>query len=175
MAAAYLQTIAPGELRVAWIGESGTADRLLQQTVHDAVDRWNRYLAGTVRLSWTDDPATAHILVSFVDRLEAGGRFLAGHSSWMRTVRQSTSAPQGTIRVEIRLARRGPRGRDLRPDERLHAALHELGHALGLADSADPTSVMSPLGLGPSPSVPSEDDARSVWSLHSAARRVLAP
>jgi len=175
IARAYAQTVAPSELTVAWAEEAPIRDPRLLRAVRGAVDRWNRALAGTVRLAWTDDRPAAQVLIYVAERLQEGGRSFAGYSRWTRTVARQSQEPAGRLSVEVQLARLGPGGRELSGDERLHAALHELGHALGLSDSTDPGSVMSPLGLGSPRTAPSEDDVRAVRALHAEVRRLLAP
>lgn len=174
-ARAYVQTVAPSELLVAWAEGGGVHNPRLLRTVREAVERWNRALLGTVRLVWTDDLDRAHVVISLAERLRDGPRSFAGLSRWTRTVRRSPEETHGRLCVEVRLARLGPEGTELSEAERLHAALHELGHALGLGDTSDPRSVMSALGLGAPQTAPSEDDVRAVRGLHAAARRLASP
>jgi predicted Zn-dependent protease len=162
-------TVAPAQISLAWSirPEEGSIELV---AMREAVETWNRVLRGKAAFVWAEDETTADVLVSASETLGDGSRSFAGLTRWRRSVKSDI----GRLTGELALALRARGGRRLAHSEMLHAALHELGHLLGLDDSSDPNSVMAPLGLGLPRSEPSLEDTRAVLRLRSEAEALLS-
>lgn len=168
-ARAYVLTVAPARITLAWTQrpeEGSAADAALRR----AVEAWNRALEGESEFLWVEDGSSADVLVSVRETLGEGGRSFAGLTRWVRSVQGG----RGRLTGELALATKAQSGRRLTPQELLHAALHELGHLLGLADASDATSVMAPLGMATPCAEPSADDLQAVRRLRIEALGVLS-
>lgn len=130
-------------------------DSRYRQVVEDCVDTWNRDLGDvyTVVVSAQD----ADIVVVWQPVLRMGDADIAGYASWTR----SADGLTGTIQLRT-LA---PNGRPMNDRQVRHAALHELGHLLGLADGGRAGEVMAPLNMRRPAANPSdrEVDALLQW------------
>ncbi|HEU4632174.1 MAG TPA: matrixin family metalloprotease [Gemmatimonadaceae bacterium] len=98
----------------------------------DAFDAWARVVP--LRFVFTNDSAAA-VRVRWTDRLT--------HEEQVGQNRL-TYRPDGVVMgAEVTLAVHDPRGRTLAPEVLRLIALHEVGHAIGLAHSADGRDVMA--------------------------------
>ncbi|MCX7799714.1 MAG: hypothetical protein N2109_05155 [Fimbriimonadales bacterium] len=168
-ARAYLLTVAPPRISLAWAVRPEDACEGAR-ALRTASEAWNRALGGVGAFVWLEQAGAADVVVSVRETLGDGTRSFAGFTRWTRSVRGGS----GRLTGELALATRSRDGRRLTPAELLHAALHELGHLLGLADAAEASSVMSPLGLGSPLREPSAEDARAVLRLRSEALGLLS-
>jgi len=126
------QAITVALVRDSLYEAAGSPDQL----VRDALDRWAALRLG-VEFALIADTAAAEVLVSWRDRFDPEER---------RTGQTDLEAgPDGIIRrARITLALRAPDGTRLDRQAMLFTAVHEAGHALGLAHSDRPGDVMYP-------------------------------
>jgi hypothetical protein len=110
----------------------------LVQPARDAVLAWDA--AGLpVRLALSPDSAGADVRVTWERALEPPRIGVA---------RTSTDAGGWIVAATLRLAVHGPDGRPLSESTVRAAALHEVGHLLGLNHTADTTAIMAARATG---------------------------
>jgi len=99
-----------------------------------AFDAWARVLP--LRFAFTNDSLAADVRVRWTPRLDRDRQ--VGHNRLEYT-------PAGdVVRADVTLAVHDERGEPLPPDVRTLAALHEVGHALGLGHSPAADDAMAP-------------------------------
>lgn len=100
--------------------------------VRDAFRAWERELP--LRMEWAGDSATADVRVRWTERLPGTEQIGVSSRSYDGTGR--------IVSAEIVLALLGREDRPLPERTAWIAALHEVGHVLGLEHSPDPHDVM---------------------------------
>lgn len=138
-----------------------------EPAVREAIRTWECALNDGIRIeivSPCDDP---DVTVRAVPQITHGNRNSIGFSHWRRSL-----YPDGRFRLqaEIELAERYPSGTKIDGEGRLHAALHEFGHLLGLDDSHRVGDVMGPIDPGRPVCTPRAAEIDALKALRELAR-----
>ncbi|MGD0991117.1 MAG: matrixin family metalloprotease [Gemmatimonadales bacterium] len=122
-------------VRVAVLRETAPGfNEIFFANVGWAITRWNA-VGLPIYLEQVADTEGADIVVTWADHLDSN-RAGRADVSWDRSGR--------LVHVHVTLATHTPDGRQVRPSEMVALALHELGHALGLAHSPVAADAMHP-------------------------------
>lgn len=119
-----------------------SADPGTQSVTREAIRIWGQALNGAVYFELVSPGEEADISVSSVERILKGNRNSIGFSHWRRALYRDG---RYNLQAEIDLATNYPSGSPIDQRGQLHAALHELGHILGLDDSPRAGDVMGPI------------------------------
>ncbi|MHB1225310.1 MAG: matrixin family metalloprotease [Gemmatimonadaceae bacterium] len=159
---------APSRVRV-WVQPSSSlpgwrADQ--PSAVRDAFRAWERP-GIPLRFAFTDDSAAADIRVEWVSRFPGAQQI--GNSS------RSYDQRGRILHASIALAVTGRNDRPLPERTARIAALHEVGHVIGLEHSPDPRDVMAARYDGQSPGIGAADlaTARLLYALPSGRLELL--
>lgn len=144
--------------------------RILEWAVDQAINRWNVTLADCHRLLRVDGITRANILIEAINTPVAGGIRAACY--------YSGNAPAYNKRTDtlIRiLTRASPGFMPLlcSPDNIRHSVEHELGHAIGLADTSRSGSIMSGQIWNNEMPAPSLSEGRSIQCLREICESYL--
>lgn len=120
------------KLRISIVEPPNTA-------IDQAIACWQDKLAGAIQFEHVCD--NADVLVRFVPKITEGNRNSIGFSHWQRFL-----YPDGSykLKAEITIATQYPDGSPVGQESQRHAAMHEIGHLLGLDDSRRVGDVMGP-------------------------------
>lgn len=150
---------------------SNTVKISIEDSPSDAVEQaiacWQNKLGGAIQFEKvTESP---DVTVQFVTKIAQGNRNSIGYSHWQRILH-----PNGTfkLRAEITIATQYPNGRPVTLDSQRHAAMHEIGHLLGLEDSKKVGDVMGPNDPKSPALAPTNTEVEAIQTLRQIARNL---
>lgn len=155
--------VAPQVIRVSLSGNL-QPDRV--EAVTRAMAIWEDVLDGDVRFLITDE-SDAEVKIFLLERLEMKGRALGGYAFWSRSIASLGATYEARLESTVYLAE-GYRNQSFSAEARVQAALHELGHVLGLDDGGN--GVMAALDPANPISMPSRQEVQAILRLRMAAR-----
>jgi predicted Zn-dependent protease len=118
-----------------------------KRALRDAAVNWEDALNREVRFRFVSFP-DADVVVRYAGEMRYDGKHAAGTVRWTRQVVSLGSDQfQYQVRATISLRTQSPRGGTMNYAQMLHTAGHELGHILGLEDTARQGDLMGPLRL----------------------------
>ncbi|MEQ1933145.1 MAG: matrixin family metalloprotease, partial [Fimbriimonadaceae bacterium] len=96
-----------------------------------------------------------------------------GFTSWQRQIlRFENGSYQAKLAASVQLRTITPQGKPMSLAQMRHAAMHELGHILGLDDSPDQGDVMGPLDLSRPVIEPKSDEIAELLKLRKDAQEI---
>ncbi|HVL38009.1 MAG TPA: matrixin family metalloprotease [Fimbriimonadaceae bacterium] len=149
-----------------------TGDPRLRELAEQAMRHWEAHV-GALRFDLVDAREAHDVHIRFQPGLSRNGSNLAGHVKWRRVVRPAGGLFEWSIEAHITLRTRRPDGRPMLDDAIVQAAMHELGHVLGLADCEGYEHVMSPLLLDRPCTTPSHSELTALRDLRGRAKDVI--
>jgi hypothetical protein len=148
--------------------------------LHAAMSEWERDLEGTFRFTQVEadakstDEAPAEVVVRFRPSVTMHKEQVAGYVNWSRTLNaESDGTVKARFSADLQLRIKDLEGRKMPSDAMRHAAMHELGHVLGLDDSPVEGDVMGPLDIENPVSAPTSLEIETVKSLRAQANEIL--
>jgi hypothetical protein len=117
------------------------------RAVRDAAINWEDALQREIKFRFVPF-RDADVVISYTDGVRYDGKEAAGLVRWTRQVMNLGSGQyRYEVRANITLRTNAPNGATMNYRQMLHTAGHELGHVLGLEDSARQGDLMGPLVL----------------------------
>lgn len=143
----------------------GTATKLL---VQKAAQAWSDALGESLDVLFCKDSLGASVVVRSMDTMQLNGREVAGYTDWSRWVQGSSSG----VKAVITLRSRGLHKNRLSKAAALQAAMHELGHLLGLDDGPQ-GGIMGLLDPAKPVTKPSRSEVQLLTEIRNQARHLL--
>ncbi len=113
----------------------------------EAIALWSQATDEEVTFTRVSDPSSADVVVRFQTSLGRNTTDFGGFTTWKRSVLRDGRKAAWSLHADVALRTVQPNGTPMTAAQVRHAALHELGHVLGLADSNHGGEVMGPLDL----------------------------
>ena len=117
-----------------------------QNALEKATQEWTRVLNGDVQFEIVSG-RSADIRVTYNSDVRHIGREVAGVATWSRQVINLNGNFVSRVKADIELRTIHPNGTAMSEDSMTQSSMHELGHVLGLWDSAVVGDVMGPLKM----------------------------
>ncbi len=143
----------------------GTATKLL---IQKAAQGWSDALGENIDVVICTDSSAASVVVRSMDTMQLNGREVAGYTDWKRWVHGSASG----VKAVITLRTRGLSKNCLSKGAALQAAMHELGHLLGLDDGPQ-NGIMGLLDPANPVTKPSRSEVQLLTEIRNQARQLL--
>ncbi len=134
-----------GQIKI-YVDDRGATDET-KLALADAEFIWEDALDSETKFVRVTSRKEAEIVISFSRDLNVGGQEAGGYTEWSRNVKWQGSEYVGSLKADMKLRTIRPDGKPMTREQARHAALHELGHVLGLDDSVNRGEVMAPLNL----------------------------
>ena len=131
----------------------------------DALDNETKF----VRVSTRKE---AEVVVSFANGLNVQGREAGGYTEWNRSVKWTDGQYVGSLKADMKLRTVRPDGKPMSREQARHAALHEIGHLLGLDDCSTKGEVMAPLNLSKPVGTPAFKEVSALMELRAKAQEL---
>lgn len=140
----------------------------------DAEFIWEDALDSETKFVRVASRKEAEVIVSFSRGLNIEGRQAGGFTEWSRSVKWQNGEYVGALKADLKLRTIRPDGKPMSREQARHAALHELGHILGLDDCNVRGEVMSPLNLSKPVGTPAFKEVAALRELRSKATQMRA-
>lgn len=115
----------------------------LEKAVEDAARMWEEVLDYQVDFVPDED---GPIQITFMNSVRRGGRDVGGSVQWRRDVVENSAGEfRCVLDAKVSIRTKKLDGRAMSADHLRHVAAHELGHVLGLGESAHVGDIMGPL------------------------------
>lgn len=137
-----------------------------------AMDTWTDALNGGVKFTKVDSPLDAQVVVRFRHYLSGKEGEYGGYTTWKREVSRKGASALWNLHADVSLRTTQPGGKDMTEAQVTQAALHELGHVLGLDDSKTSGDVMAPLDLTRPVDRPQPSEVRALQAMRATALRM---
>ena len=148
----------------------------VRRAVLRAIERWEEYLALPGMFHVTEATDRADVVVAHSRRIQFEGKDVAG---LVRLRTEYARGPMGGWEerrlAQIELATHAPNGSPQQRDAMLQAAMHELGHVLGLRHDEHGRGVMGALDLRRPVTEPSLDEIRALTTVYGQHEGAWGP
>jgi hypothetical protein len=144
------------------------------KALHSAISEWEQALGEPTLFLQSPPDGKIVLLIHFRPKVTMCREQVAGYVNWSRVL--DTEANGGVLpkfSADLQLRVRDLSGRDMPLNAMRHAALHELGHVLGLDDSPNEGDVMGPLDVENPVFAPTSLEIQTVRSLRAEANEIL--
>lgn len=142
--------------------------------IERAMKNWEVATGGEIRFDVVPR-SQADVHITFRDHLTYVGSPAGGIAVWRRNViawNANRFTPQLRATIQLALST-GPRGQQMTLPQMTHAAMHELGHILGLRDNPRRGTVMGPLDLNNPVERPAREEVETLLEVRSEAWSVM--
>lgn len=156
-----------------FVDDRGATDEV-KQALADAEFIWEDALDNETKFVRVACRREAEVIVSFSKGLSVEGHEAGGYTEWSRSVKWSAGEYVGALRADMKLRTLRPDGKPMTREQSRHAALHELGHLLGLDDSTAKGEVMAHLNLSKPVGTPSYKEVTAIRDLRTKAWEMRA-
>jgi hypothetical protein len=142
--------------------------------LQSAIQEWERDLNGTIQFTQCRPKDTANVVIHFKPVVTMQKEQVAGYVNWSRKLKtDEDGSVSADFKADLQLRVNDLEGKRMPAVAMRHAAMHELGHVLGLDDSPNEGDVMGPLDVENPVSAPTPLEIETVRSLRAEASQIL--
>lgn len=154
-----------------YVDTKGLPDSEMEQAeevTSKALSTWEESLNYEVTFMRSEE-SEADIKIGFRDSVYHLGRSVAGIAVWSRQVYNWGNRFTSRVSAEIKIRTHDENGQLVSPEAMLQTSLHEVGHVLGLWDSARVGDVMGPLMVSRPVTKPTEREIEALLAVRNRA------
>jgi len=146
-----------------------------KQAFQEAIQQWEHYLGRDITFVEAFNFQKADVIVTFEKTLGENGKHYGGFTRWKRAInRDSAGRYIASVDATMQIRSVQPNGKPMTVEQMRHAVMHEIGHVLGLDDSAKVGDVMGPLDLSRPVFAPKADEVSQLKQMRAEVRALRA-
>ncbi|MEQ1821508.1 MAG: matrixin family metalloprotease [Fimbriimonadaceae bacterium] len=144
-----------------------------RQALIEAIGQWERLLKRDIQFVEAFSFQEPDVMITFEAQLGSNGKHFGGFTTWQRQIlRHDNGDYEAKLAATLQLRTVTPKGKPMDLAQMRHAAMHELGHILGLDDSDEQGDVMGPLDLARPVITPKTDEVAQILKLRKEAQDI---
>jgi predicted Zn-dependent protease len=171
MAVAHSHTVVPDRAIRVFVDPFATKEQ--GDAIAEGFGWWSQATDHDIEFEHVSSHREADVQIWLVPHLHHQGQPAGGVVRWTRAAKMDRwGRSSGLVSATMSIRALTPSGKTMNAKQLRHIAAHEMGHVLGLGDSAKQGDVMGPLLLSRPALAPSADEIDALLNIRREARDI---